>query len=149
MFSATRTVFGLFALVLASSVANAQEAWREQLTSQTTIKSGTGYADLTTKGFTLIDVAQTEVILAGASSVSSVILSPGSQYVILGVCDNDCSDLDLNLSKGGMELDKDSTTDDWPLLTVTPTSSPNYEVKVTMYACSTPNCGYQLSIWKR
>jgi len=149
MRTALQFLLCLCCLFVASSSAVAQEAWQEQLTVQTKLKSGEGYADLSTKGFSLVDVAKTEVIMANESSTSSVMLAPGSQYVIMGVCDNDCSDLDLALMKGGMELDKDTTTDDWPILVVTPTSSPNYEVKVTMYACSTANCGYQLSVWKK
>ena len=124
-------------------------AWQEQLQQQTTIKSGEGYGNFSAQGYSLMDVAQTELIAASASSDVELNLPPGSEYVLLGVCDNDCSDLDLTLIKGGMELDKDTTTDDWPILKVTPTSSSNYTVRVSMYNCSTSTCGYQLSVWKR
>ena len=123
--------------------------WQEQLQQQTSVKSGEGYGNLSAQGFSLMDVAQTELIAASASSDVALTLPPGSEYVLLGVCDNDCSDLDLTLIKGGMELDKDTTTDDWPILKVTPTSSSNYTVRVSMYNCSTSTCGYQLSVWKR
>jgi len=123
--------------------------WQEQLQQQTMLKSGEGFGDLASNGFSLMDVAQTELLAASSSSDVSIMLPPGSEYVLLGVCDNDCSDLDLALLKGGMELDKDTTTDDWPMLKVTPTSSSNYSVRVTMYNCSVSTCGYQLSVWKR
>ena len=145
-FSVFSLVFG--SMLLSSSAAEAS-TWQEQLREQTSIKSGSGYADLAGNGFTLVDVAQTELLAASSSSDVSVSLAPGSEYVILGVCDNDCLDLDLTLMKGGIELDKDTTTDDWPLLKVSPTSSGSYSVRVSMYNCSTSTCGYQLSVWKR
>ena len=123
--------------------------WEEQLQQQTSIKSGEGYGNFAAQGYSLMDVAQTELLAASASSDVEINLPPGSEYALLGVCDNDCSDLDLTLIKGGMELDQDTTTDDWPVLKVTPTSSSNYTVRVSMYNCSTSTCGYQLSVWKR
>ena len=143
----------LFSLVLGSMLLSSSSAeastWQEQLREQTQIKSGSGYADLSSNGFTLVDVAQTELLAASSSSDVSVSLAPGSEYIIMGVCDNDCLDLDLALLKSGIELGKDTTTDDWPLLKVTPTSSGDYTVRVTMYDCNTATCGYQLSIWRR
>ncbi len=149
---ATMSKFLSSIVALGALFAFAQPAhanWQEQLQAQTQIKSGAGFAELPGSGYSLVDIAQTELLAASGESMVSVTLTPGSDYVILGVCDNDCLDLDLALMKGGMELDKDTTTDDWPLLRVTPTSSGNYQVKVTMYNCSTGVCGYQLSVWKR
>lgn len=127
----------------------AESNWQEQLQQQTVLRSGEGFANLPEQGFSLIDVPKTELLAAESASTVSLNLAPGSEYVVLGVCDNDCSDLDLALIKGGIELAKDTEEDDWPYLKVTPTSSPDYDIKVSMHSCSTATCGYQLSIWRR
>ena len=134
--------------VLAASTAIAQE-WQEQLRVQTQQKSGDGHANMAAKGYSLADVAQTSLLDAGSSETVDITLPVGSDYIIMGVCDNACLDLDLSLMSGGIELSTDVTDDDWPLVSVTPTGKPNYQVKVTMYNCSTPNCGYQLTVWKK
>ena len=139
----------LVAATLTTSVAYAMEAWEQQLQQQTQIKSGAEYANMTAKGYTLVDVAKTGLLDASANETVNVTMPLGSSYIIMGVCDNDCSDLDLAVIKGGMELSKDTTSDDWPLVDITPTGSSDYEIKVTMYECSTSNCGYQLTVWKK
>ena len=142
---------GLVALgSLLASTANADEQeWERQLRSQTQIKSGSEYANMAGKGYSLVDVARTGLLDASGSEIVSVSMPVGSDYIIMGVCDNDCLDLDLSLLKGGIELSEDTTDDDWPLVNVTPTGGAEYQIKVTMYQCSTPNCGYQLTVWKR
>ena len=52
--------------------AAAAERLQEQLQQQTTIKSGEGYGNFSAQG-TLMDVAQTELIAASASSMSNSI----------------------------------------------------------------------------
>ena len=135
---------------LLASTGNAQDQeWERQLRAQTQIKSGAEYANMSSKGYSLVDVARTSLLDASGSEVVSVSMPVGSEYIIMGVCDNDCSDLDLSLLKSGVELSEDTTTDDWPLVNVTPTGDAGYQIKVTMYDCSTSNCGYQLTVWKK
>ncbi|MFT4977392.1 MAG: hypothetical protein ACI8S6_003297 [Myxococcota bacterium] len=123
--------------------------WQDQLRQQTEIKSGSEYASMASKGYSLAEVAQTSLLEASASETVSLNLSPGREYIVMGVCDNDCQDLDLSLIKGGIELSTDTTDDDWPLVEITPTSSADYKIKVTMYQCSTTSCGYQLTVWQK
>ena len=136
-------------VVAESRSANFVQEWETQLTTQTSLKSGSEYADMSAEGYSMMDVAQTSLLDAGASETVDISLPVGSAYILMGVCDNDCLDLDLALLSGGIELSEDTTDDDWPLVEVTPTSNPTYQVKVTMYNCSTPNCGYQLTVWKK
>ena len=143
-----RTLIVLGALTLTAGTAEADE-WQTQLQTQTQIKSGASFANMSGRGFSLMDVARTSLLNASASESVSITLPPGREYILLGVCDNDCLDLDLAVSSGGIEIASDTTTDDWPLLEVTPTGSSSYSVNVTMYDCSTPNCGYQLTVWRK
>ena len=89
-------------------------------------------------GYSLADVAVTALLDFGANETVDITLPVGSDYILMGVCDLDCLDLDLSLMGGGIELSEDTTDDDWPLVEVTPTSNPDYQVKVTMYNCGTP-----------
>lgn len=124
-------------------------SWEAQLREQTRIKSGAGFADLEGNGYSLMDVARTNLLDASGSELVDINLPLGSEYVVMGVCDNDCSDLDLAVLKSGLELSADASTDDWPIVEIVPTGTTNYQIKVTMYACSTAFCGYQLTVWRR
>lgn len=142
-----RVAAGAGLLTLFSSPALAD--WQEQLQQQTQIKSGSSYANMAGRGYSLVDVAKTGLLDASASEMVTINVPAGSQYMVMGVCDNDCLDLDLALYKDGVELSTDVTDDDWPLLEVNPMGSGSYQIKVTMYQCSTPNCGYQLTVWRQ
>ena len=146
--SITRSI-ALLGLTCALVPSTAQADWQAQLQAQTQIKSGAEYANMAGRGYTLVDVARTGLLDASSSEVVTVNVPIGSEYIIMGVCDNDCLDLDLSLMKGGVELSRDTTADDWPLVEVTPTGGSDYQIKVTMYQCSTPNCGYQLTVWRK
>lgn len=124
-------------------------SWEAQLREQTRIKSGAEFANLEGIGYSLMDVARTSLLDASGNEVVDINLPPGQEYVVMGVCDNDCLDLDLAVLKGGLELSKDASTDDWPLVEIVPTGTSGYQIRVTMYACSTPTCGYQLTVWRR
>ena len=94
--SKTPAVICLTAAALAASVAYAMEPWEQQLQQQTQIKSGSEYANMAAKGYTLVDVAKTGLIDASGSEMVNVNMPLGSSYIIMGVCDNDCLDLDLS-----------------------------------------------------
>ncbi|MEE4176742.1 MAG: hypothetical protein V2I46_04460 [Bacteroides sp.] len=73
----------------------------------------------------------------------------GNTYRILGVCDNDCFDLDLELyTTDNTLLSQDVETDDYPLVSVTPSQQTVYRVKVVMANCSTGPCRYGLGVYK-
>ena len=137
----------LLSLVLSSALAT--EPWEQQLSQQTQIKSGDNYANFAAHGYVLVDVAKTGLIDASASDLVNVNLPLGYDYVLMAVCDNDCLDLDLSILQSGVEVLTDTTEDDWPILEVSPVETPDFQIKVTMYRCDTPNCGYQLSVWQK
>jgi len=75
-------------------------------------------------------------------------LSAGTSYQLIGVCDNDCSDLDLRLfDPSGREVASDVLTDDTPVLTVTPRRSGTYRVRAIMTACSDQPCRYGIGVY--
>jgi len=133
--------------VLAVLSAWAGEPWEDQLRAQTRLRSEAAHADMAGAGYHLVGVARTHVLDAGAEETVSLRLTPGTDYRILGVCDDDCTDLDLSL-RNGRASGEAGGGDRWPMLSVRPVA-PASTVQVTMAHCATPNCGYQLTVWKR
>ena len=75
-------------------------------------------------------------------------LDGGTKYILVGVCDQDCSDVDLTIyDPDGNEVDSDLETDDKPVLELTPRSDGRYRVKVSMVACSANPCRYGVGVW--
>lgn len=73
----------------------------------------------------------------------------GKTYYILGVCDNDCFDLDLELyDSSNTMLSQDVETDDYPLVSVTPSVESVYRVKVVMANCSSGPCRYGVGVYR-
>jgi hypothetical protein len=76
-------------------------------------------------------------------------LPAGYTYHILGVCDHDCFDLDLELyTTNNVLLNSDVETDDYPLVSVTPAERAIYRVKVIMANCSSAPCRYGLGVYR-
>ena len=132
----------------AAPVASSGTAWMDQIQAQTQLRSGSDYANMAAYGYTLLDVAKTALLAPSTAETVPLSLPSGYEYALMGVCDNDCSDLDLAIIKDGTELSRDTSTDDWPVLSVVPTSGSSYQVKVSMYQCTTATCGYQVTVWK-
>jgi len=76
-------------------------------------------------------------------------LPAGYTYHILGVCDDDCFDLDLELfTSTNILVSKDVETDDYPLVSVSPSERAIYHVKVIMANCSSAPCRYGLAVYR-
>jgi opacity protein-like surface antigen len=77
-------------------------------------------------------------------------LSGGHEYVIMGVCDADCSDLDLVLrDAGGSEVDSDYEVDDVPVVVAEVARNGSYRLTVSMAACSIEPCGYGVAVFAK
>jgi hypothetical protein len=72
----------------------------------------------------------------------------GRSYTILGVCDNDCSDLDITLyDPAGNQVAEDVLTDDKPVASITARRSGRYRATVSMASCSTEPCFYAVAAY--
>ncbi|MBL8546846.1 MAG: toll/interleukin-1 receptor domain-containing protein [Hyphomonadaceae bacterium] len=77
-------------------------------------------------------------------------MSAGYEYQIVGVCDRDCSDLDIRLFDGnGALIVEDTSTTSQPNVGVIPTSSGTFNVQVHMYACTVAPCYYAVALYAR
>jgi len=89
-------------------------------------------------------------IAASSSTTLQVNLNAGRRYRLFGVCDNDCSDLDLTLvDPSGTTVAQDVETDDVPIVVHTAQRTGSYRVRVTMARCSVSPCRYGVSLYGR
>ena len=76
-------------------------------------------------------------------------LEPNTNYLIVGVCDGDCDDLDLQIDDpSGTTLDTDVEDDDAPVLEFKTGDSFYYKLLVDMVTCETDACFYGVGIFK-
>jgi hypothetical protein len=72
-------------------------------------------------------------------------LRQGVPYALVGICDDDCSDLDFKLYDANYNLiDSDTQPDATPVIEVTPRWTGLFHVRVIMSRCSTSPCWYGL-----
>ncbi len=77
-------------------------------------------------------------------------LEAGGAYQIIGVCDNDCGDLDLVLFDQSSNLiSEDQLVDAMPVVTVTPQWTGPFTVQARMHQCTVEPCYYALVLYGR
>ena len=77
-------------------------------------------------------------------------LRKGMEYQIVGVCDNDCRDLDLKLyDENDNLIDKDFDSDDYPVVKVRPRRTAKFRAVAQMESCSANPCGYVLTVLEK
>ena len=75
-------------------------------------------------------------------------LNGGNQYAIVGACDGDCQDIDLQiLNASGDEVASDYSEDDLPTVAISPRSSGRYSIKVNMYKCTANPCYFGIALF--
>lgn len=75
-------------------------------------------------------------------------LEAGATYFVVGVCDGDCSDLDLVLtSRGGEEVEADRELDDVPMLAIE-NQSGSFVLSVQMATCGASECHYGVRVFR-
>lgn len=80
----------------------------------------------------------------------TVNLRAGRSYNIIGVCDEDCHDVDLHLyNENGTLVDYDTSSDNRPMVSVTPRWSGTFRVKVGMPGCRANYCYYGVGVFGR
>ncbi len=74
-------------------------------------------------------------------------LTQGTSYAIVGVCDDDCSRLQLTLVKpGGSEIAKERNSESLPALHFTPQATLSYGIRVVMEGCHWNPCWYAVAV---
>ncbi|MGC1525491.1 MAG: hypothetical protein WA783_05525, partial [Phormidesmis sp.] len=74
----------------------------------------------------------------------------GVTYSLVGVCDEDCSDLDIVLyDDNGNIVASDLQPDDFPVVTVTPRWNAQFTINVRMVSCSIAPCRFGVGAFGR
>lgn len=83
----------------------------------------------------------TSIPLAGEGHRQTVHLDAGRAYLFQGACDQDCSDVDMEiLDPSGRQAAQDVATDDRPVVAVTPARAGDYTVRIWLAQCSVEPC---------
>lgn len=86
----------------------------------------------------------------GAKDTWTFPLTRGREYLIIGVCDNDCSDVDLTVKDGsGSVVVKDEGIDDTPVTRFRVTGSGRFTVEVTMADCDDAPCFFGFGLFEK
>lgn len=138
--------FLLGAALLAPATGEAQSRWERQVRDQIR-RAGRILED---RGYELSHDPFTGSLDNHESESLTLNLRSGNDYAIIGVCDEDCSDIDLRLfDEDGDEVDADVETDDNPVVQISPRSSGKYRIKVVMATCSTSPCFYGVGVFSK
>jgi len=130
---------------LATEVA-AQNSYQQQIRSQLATASNS----IRGNGYTSDREPMMGSLNASANEGMMVNLQGGVRYAIVGVCDNDCTDVDLRIwDPSGTKLAEDILTDDTPVLEFTATVTGQYRLSVEMATCSTNPCYWGVQIFRR
>jgi hypothetical protein len=103
-------------------------------------------SQLSISGWQSLRQPRASALNGGDSQTFTLQLNAGRQYVFVGVCDADCSDMDLTLrDSAGNILSQDVAMDDTPVVRYSARSAvPNARLTVTMASCSVDPCFYQV-----
>lgn len=129
------------AAVLFSSPAQAQNVVMTQLDSAAVLMRG--------EGFLPVDEPVLGSLEQGGDAEFELDLQAGVNYVVMGFCDGDCTDLDLVLTNSeGQEVEADRELDDYPVLTMAGGRGGTYVLSVQMATCTVEPCGYGVRVFR-
>lgn len=101
-------------------------------------------------GFRLVSQAPVGGALNNGTYEDVSVTLSARQYFIVGVCDGDCTDMDLRLfSRGETVLAEDVADDDTPMLSFTAATAGEHRLRVMMPACSSEPCAYGISVYAK
>ena len=140
----TLTLLLFLALVLAPlRTAVAQDQYEQQVLAQLEAASMV----FTSAGYTPI-IGDGGKLAHGATETYSVTLEAGHSYMLMGVCDEDCLDLDLALYDGyGDLVSRDDSEDDAPVVEVSVAVGGEFTLQVTMFQCNAAPCYYGVGLY--
>jgi hypothetical protein len=130
------------AALLCASPAQAQDEWTQQVSQQL----DEVVEAMAERGFSPVGDPHIDALSEGASDEVELQLEPGS-YEIVGMCDADCEDLDLVLSRDSAEVTGDFETDDTPVLAFQVEGGGTFTLRVDMATCTSGPCRYGVRVF--
>lgn len=141
-----RTVIAaaLAAATFVPVAAHADQQYIDQIVAQLIVAESAYMSN----GYTRVIGPEADRMTNGQVESYTIMLEEGTTYIIHGVCDSDCGDLDLQLvDENGNVVSEDSTTDDQPIVNVTPAWSGQFSVNVRMYDCQNSYCYFAMAAY--
>lgn len=137
--------FACFATATASAQNGAQ--YRQQLDAQLQKSREI----MQQGGYTVAVGPFTGALPAGGKERFTLPVQAGVSYRLVGVCDSDCSDVDLRLfNMNGGNIGEDLANDDVPIIELEPTGNGTVQVETEMVTCSAAPCYHAIEVyWKR
>lgn len=75
-------------------------------------------------------------------------LQKGMRYVLVSVCDQDCSDIDVKVfDENNNEVGRDTEEDDKPIVEVTPRWTGQFRIRIEMFNCNRNPCYYGIGVF--
>lgn len=105
---------------------------------------------LADQGFQPTGPARLGMLSVDESEQISIPMLAGRSYAIVGVCDQDCGNLDLVLSRSTrQEVASDRGDGNVPIVKVTTALAGSYGVKIIMTACRMGPCRYGVAVYSK
>lgn len=134
----------IFGVVTRSPAQNSEDRWLANVEKQLQQVSSTLRSQGLVKTKTWADS-----IPQGSQQYIEFTLTAHTSYNFVGVCDQDCSDLDLYLRDDqGNLIDSDTQPDDHPVVSVTPKYNGTFRVYVNMVRCSNAPCRWAVGSYQ-
>jgi hypothetical protein len=120
-------------------------AWVEQVQAQLV-----EFATQLPADFVALDDAQYFELETRVTDTHEIRVRPGEFYVILGACDNDCTDIDLAIfNPKGESIATDYEPDDFPVLSFDTPKGGRWSLEVSIPACKAESCVYGFQVYRR
>jgi len=98
-------------------------------------------------GFQLLETIHTAVLDSGKAITFSVTLLEGAEYMVVGYCDEACTNIDLTLlDPSGEEIQADRLPDAEPILMLAAETTGEYFIQAQAIECSVTGCNIALGI---
>ena len=141
----TRLLLGLLAAAFLVTLTPTAQA---QYTAQVRRQLDAAGSTLSREGYSRSHDYEIDNLDDDAEDSFTLTLTQGREYAIVGACDNDCSDIDFWLYDENDNLvDSDTSTDDIPIVRVTPRWTGTFRIRVKMFACSAEPCYYGIGVF--
>ena len=94
-------------------------------------------------------VVESGTLQNSEAATVNVELEEGWDYTFIGICDDDCIDLDLVLRLDDTEVEIDDLLDALPIINYSPNASGEFKLDVRMVECAIERCSWQLEGFRR
>jgi hypothetical protein len=133
---------------LAAGPASAQSnEYRQQLDTQLQASRTQFQGD----GYAVAAGPFTGALRVGGKERFTLPVEQGVSYKIVGICDNDCSNVDMRVfNMNGQNIGEDVLDDDVPIVELQPTGTGTVQLEASMVTCSSEPCFHAIEVyWKR